>query len=239
MMYIDPYRFNVDDDPYAQYVVSLLRFNETVEGASPVDETGKTWTSGGSPNPGGLYGYSRVFGSGSSGVGYITTPNIVDVDLDMGVGDFTLEVSIKYANDHDSAYATVVGCNRSGWGAGAALLAFAPGTLSRLDFYVYEHYIVESTEVVNFGNYTPNVWNRYALVREGTNIHAFLNGVLVATKTGFTYPINFGLNGMAIGSSAINNITISGRADEFRLTKGIARYTNNYDVGSMPFPPIM
>ncbi len=224
-------------DPYAQYVVSLLRFNETSAGYV-VDETGRSWTgsAGGVPDSGGLYGYSRLFGPPPAGSDRILTAQ--HVDLDMGYGDFTLEFSLYNTVASQVNFATVFGCDRFGWGTEAAVFTYQPGSNSRLDFYVYEHYVVNSTPIITFGYYTPNVWNKYAVVRSGTNIYAFLDGVLVDTETSFTYPINFGRDGMVIGGSRVNSVSYTGKVDEFRLTKGIARYTSNYDAGVTPFPSL-
>jgi hypothetical protein len=234
-MLLNPYRFSFSGDPYADYVVSLLHFDEDTAGVTPVDATGRTWTlAGGVPSSSpALFGKSRLFGPYGAGATQITTA--AHADLDMGTADFTLEFSLYSSAASQGNYGSPIGSNRFGWGTGAVLFSFQPGTNNRLDFYEYDHYTANSTYAVTFGTYTADQWTRYALVRSGTNLLAFVDGNLVFTRTGFTQAINFGYNGLALGFNLINSGNYQGLMDEFRLTKGIARYTGNYTVDDSPF----
>jgi hypothetical protein len=223
-------------DPYQANVVSLLRFDDTVGVYPPVDETGRVWSlAGGNPTTSpALFGKSREFGP--YGGGATTVVTAAHTDLDMGTDDFTVEFALYSASSAQGDYASPMGSNRFGWGAGAALFSFQPGSNSRLDFYEYDYYTAHATHAATFGTYTPNVWTRYALVRSGTNLLAFVNGVLTSTRTGFTQAVNFGYHGMALGFNLINSQNYQGYMDEFRLTKGVARYLSNYTPSTTPFP---
>ena len=233
-MLLNPCRFSLTGDPYREQVVSLLHFDESVGGVTPTDATGRTWSlSGGVPSASpALFGRARLFGPYGVGAMQITTA--AHADLDMGTDDFTIEFSLYSSAEWQGDYASPIGSNRFGWGAGAVLFSFQPGSNSRLDFYEYDHYTATGTYAVTFGTYTPDQWTRYALVRSGTTLLAFVDGTLVFTRTGFTQSVNFGYGGMAIGFNLINSHNYEGLMDEFRLTRA-ARYSGNYDIGTEPF----
>ena len=73
-----------------------------------------------------------------------------------------------------------------------------------------------------------NKWYHIALVRQGSNYTSYLNGKAVGTGTNAGSPNNYPLN-FTIGSDDIGTLpTLKGWIDEFRLTKGLARYTQDF-----------
>ena len=80
---------------------------------------------------------------------------------------------------------------------------------------------------VNFGSTTSiasDAWYHLALVRSGTNVYFFNNGALVATTAVASKPFNQG-PGLDIGRNNWNGSYWQGYIDEFRISKGIARWT--------------
>lgn len=81
---------------------------------------------------------------------------------------------------------------------------------------------------------TENAWNHIAVVRDSTSLRLYLNGSLVGDYTSTTRDY----------SSAINEIgkagayyPLLGYIDDFRVTKGIARYTgSSFSVPTEAFP---
>jgi len=81
-----------------------------------------------------------------------------------------------------------------------------------------------------------NEWHLYSLVRAGSALYAFVDGVLVATKTGVTSMDDQSL-ALVIGQSdnASEN-RFNGYLSNVRWTKGVARYTGNFPVPTTGWP---
>lgn len=83
-----------------------------------------------------------------------------------------------------------------------------------------------------------NAWQHFAIVRNSSTITLFLDGTAVAP----TY--NIGVNSLSdsslligafVDSSALGNV-YNGHIDDLRITKGIARYTANFNPPTQAFP---
>jgi hypothetical protein len=84
---------------------------------------------------------------------------------------------------------------------------------------------------ISGGIIVANTWQHVAITRESGTIRLFVNGVLGNTSSGNTQPLLIG----KIGFAAYRGL-YSGFMDEFRVTKGIARYTSNFSPLATPFP---
>lgn len=78
-------------------------------------------------------------------------------------------------------------------------------------------------------------WNHIAAVKTSSGVTLYINGV----SSGGTFAISGTPQSSAsfplsIGSHS--NISINGRIDELRITKGVARYTANFTPPTAPFP---
>lgn len=89
---------------------------------------------------------------------------------------------------------------------------------------------VELFDNIAFG-LTNQSWHHFALTRSGTSLRLFGGGTLYATRT---YSGTFTVNGVAGQSNSF--IFFDGYIDDFRITKGIARYTANFAPPTEPFP---
>lgn len=79
---------------------------------------------------------------------------------------------------------------------------------------------------------SQNTWYHIAFVGTGTNLTLYFNGTSIFTNT---QPAWTSANRtMYIGSGGDGAFT--GKIDEFRVTKGVARYTANFAPPTMPFP---
>jgi hypothetical protein len=81
-----------------------------------------------------------------------------------------------------------------------------------------------------------NTWTHVAITRSGTTVRMFLNGTLVASGTSSASP---DLSGLGLGKQLNNSIYhgyFNGYIDEFRVTKGVARYTANFTPATSAFP---
>jgi len=93
------------------------------------------------------------------------------------------------------------------------------------------------------GSIQVNQWQHVALVRQGSDMRAYINGV----QAGNTYnigntAINTIVDNIRIGRDTASfncNQPLEGYIDELRITKGVARYTSNFVPHTAPFanPP--
>jgi hypothetical protein len=146
-------------------------------------------------------------------------------DFNFGTGNFTIEFFVRWTN--------LVG--PSGlhflWDTGTAgtALRFQDGN----NFLFYLEGVVQSGILVT--GLTINTWYHIAVVRSGTSVNLYLDGILRGTRTtsaalgNSTLPFTMG----ALGSGGF---ATQGRLDEFRVTKGVARYTANFTPPTAPFP---
>jgi hypothetical protein len=77
------------------------------------------------------------------------------------------------------------------------------------------------------GVVTANAWNHVALVRNGSSLVLYVNGVSAGSTTNTT---DFSDGYALIGNAAYNgtNYFFNGYIDDFRITKGVARYTSAF-----------
>jgi hypothetical protein len=92
-------------------------------------------------------------------------------------------------------------------------------------------YIQGTTFINNFSDeLNGNVWRHFAICRNSSNLLSlYINGILYnsATASGTVNPSN-GI--VRIGNSVhLNNQQWNGYMDSFRITKGVARYTTNFN----------
>lgn len=209
----------VGNDPFTK---SLLHFNGTDASTTFTDESGKTWTAVGNAQ---LDTADKKFGSASLLLdrtgGSIITPN--NSDFDFGTGDFTIDfwtkrgLLIPYSGLFSTMTVDYVGLEiDASTDYKLRVISNASGT-QQID-------ITSSTAL-------DSSWTHIALVRNGNTLTLYLNGNSVGTRncTGYTY--NSSALGMAIGRNTVNNSTdflYDGWIDEFRVSKGIARWTSNF-----------
>ena len=101
-------------------------------------------------------------------------------------------------------------------------------------------YLNGSGPYITGGSIQVNQWQHVALVRQGGNMKAYINGV----QAGGTYnigntPINTIVDNIRIGRDTASfncNTPLEGYIDELRITKGVARYTSNFVPRTAPFP---
>ena len=79
-----------------------------------------------------------------------------------------------------------------------------------------------------------NTWRHVAVTRSGTSLRLFVDG----TQKGSTLTSSTNLtdNQLKIGYYYSDTFGFIGKIDEFRITKGIARYTANFTPPTAPFP---
>jgi hypothetical protein len=160
---------------------------------------------------------------GSSGLfsgGYLQISS--NAAFGLGTGDFTIECWVRPTNT------TLVGglINVGRFDSG---LLFRVG--SNTDSLYFNGV---STNWNAFTNAPVNTWTHLALVRSGSAVAVYADGVSVHTRTS-SADLN-AANAVIIGTGAHNlGETYAGYIDELRITKGVARYTANFTPPTAEF----
>lgn len=209
-------------------------------GTSFVDERGAAITANGNAvisttqsKFGGTSGYFDGTGD------YIEMPN--SSVFDIGSGDFTIECWIYPTAGPQlwaGAYWAVIIAKDSS--SGLAYRSFWL-RMGGVDGTAYGYLQLALTpDGTNFENITKsfsfslNTWYHIAAVRKGSTYELFVNGNSIGTGTASlsaqtsTSTIRIGRDGWGYGD-------FTGYIDEFRFTKGFARYTKSFTPASIPF----
>ena len=162
------------------------------------------------------------FGTGSltlDGNGdYLTTP--ADAAFAFGTGNYTVECWV-YVNSGNTNH---------------GLFTFG-GQFSGLAVAIISGEWRLSTAGAGgntMGAVTTGVWQHLAVTRSGSSQRMFIDG----TQLGSTYTdsTNFTDNQLKIGYYYSPSFAINAKIDEFRVTKGVARYTSSFTPPAAPFP---
>jgi hypothetical protein len=159
--------------------------------------------------------------------------SISEIDsFKMRTGDFTIEGWTYIESDTDSVSYIASKYFSSGDTDGWRITLFTNGGNFPGRFVVYiagNAIIAPSTYDVNHSE-----WTHFALTREGTTLKLFTNGILTQSVTNSTdliantQPILLGVNGS-------NGNYLKGYLEDFRVTKGLARYTANFTPPTASF----
>jgi hypothetical protein len=208
---------SVDD----AYTVSLLQFNGPNGSTVFTDESGKIWSLSASP-PSIVTAQYKFGESGAFASGYIYTPN--HADFSVGSGDFTMDIWVRHASVS----------------AGQHIIYYHPGALiysyillmrSADSLILYSSSTGGSWNIASgtvIGTIAANTWYHVALARSGDNWNYFLDGDKVGTidVTGVT--LMDGTGNVYLGSDPGVSQPWDGWMDEFRFSKGIARWTDDF-----------
>lgn len=212
------------------YTKSLLHMDLVSGSSTFIDESGKVWTNSGTPA---ISTSTYKFGGASVyffGNGKITTPD--SDDFNVGSGNFTVDFWMR-------KYVT---------GANQRIYGQSDSSGGNISFYgaidVTEHvnfYIVSGTTYYGYATsatIADTNWHHIAHVRNGNTLLQFIDGTGYESfdVTGIS-PNNSG-NLFAIGERGEQTSAyFNGRIDEFRFSKGIARWTANFTPPTEPYGP--
>ena len=221
------------DDAYTK---SLLHFNGADASTTFTDESGKTWNRSGDAQ---IDTAQYKFGDSSGlfdGSDYISTSNHADWQLDGGdnANAWTIDFWVRFNGDPGSN--TVIFCGQLFDKDNQWRLRLLSGT--SLNFSVRS----SGTAIVAIDkawNPAGDTWYHIAIIKDGINGYMmFINGTQIgSTETDTsTIPSLGGL--LFIGYGQIDDGTpkyIDGWVDEFRLSKGVARWTSNFTAPTSPY----
>ncbi len=184
--------------------------------------------------PTGINPFKTAFHHSGNKNEYYTIPNTDDFKLP-SVEQFTMELWYKQNE--------ILTMNRSGFIIGNFLLSPAPNsyivmrtskTSGSVYFFVGFNIKIDGTLVYeNNTTLTEDTnWHHYAICRNGSNIRAFRDGIVIASKTvsGIAtsgYADNFYIASLNPGDNE-RTTSISSEYANIRIHKGIALYTRNF-----------
>jgi hypothetical protein len=150
-------------------------------------------------------------------------------EMAFGTGDFTIEMFIYLTNVTNLYY----------------LFDWRPngsepnGPWSYINAGVPRLGIAGSSIAISSSAISINTWTHLAFVRNSGTIKIYLDGVEKASQANTTSLV-VGTNRPIIGAqgSSTGGFAIPAYVDEFRITKGIARYTANFEPQIKIFPDI-
>lgn len=226
-------------DPYFGNVVLLLHFNGDNGAQVFSDSSNRKHIPVFVQNVGETQTDVVLFGvaSGFFNGGYIWYDP--DPDWAMGSGPFTVECQVRFSTTGIGkrnlflGQADSIGGNHC-FGISKTDTDYLSCTVTTADG---EFSITGTTKMI------ANQWYACALERTDTSLILFMNGAIQGeiSITG-TIPVETSHFGIAIGGDYVNTnppafgTLLLGYVDEFRLTKGIARYAGGYTPQIAPFP---
>lgn len=223
----------VDDS----YTKALLHMDGSDASTTFTDESGKTWTANGNAQ---IDTAQSKFGGASGlfdGTGdWIDTPDSADFTL--GSGDFTIDMWLKRGADGVTQY--FCGQNNSSATEASTSFQIALHATNKLYSYWFWGSSAGNYETI-IGTTTVNValgWFHVAFVRSGNTLTQYINGVADGTANLTGKTINNSSNKFALGRiGEYTSNTYNGWIDEFRFSKGIARWTANFTPPTSAYAP--
>jgi hypothetical protein len=164
---------------------------------------------------------SLLSGATTSNFAYVSVND--DVRIQLGTGDFTIEGWI-YRNSLGTAQGVAVrGSSTTGW-------RIRVNASNQLVFSTASTDVKTSTTTI-----PATAWTYFAWTRTGTTNYMFING----TQEGATWTdatnLNTGATTMSVGLDSVTTAYIN-YVDDFRVTKGVCRYTATFTAPTSAFP---
>lgn len=160
---------------------------------------------------------------------YLTFPATQNTAF--GTGDFTIEFWVNPSTQVNT-YPGLFG-NQSF--TTNSFVAYERHATYSTKFSVFcYNYSSGAAILVSTTSVSTNTWYHIAITRSGSTFRLFVNGTVEATAT-FSGSVDGGVPLKYIGCDYITN-QFAGYLDDFRITKGVARYTANFTAPTQAFP---
>lgn len=217
-------------DPYWNQVVTLLHLNGTDGAISFTDEKGKTWSASGNAQideAQAKFGVSSLIVDGSGDL--ISTGD--HADWSFGSGDFTVEGFFRF--NSLSAGSAVFAGHWSTTGNQREWLLWYDITNDLLSF----SYSVDGSSAPSIQHaWVPNVntWYHVAASRVGNTLYLFVDGALIGSSA-FNFTLFGSSASLTVGHANTTALALNGWVDEFRVTKGVGRYSAAFAAPISPF----
>lgn len=211
------------------YTVNLLHFDGNIS-----DESGTTWSAGGNAiasTTQAKFGSGALYVDGSGD--YIVASD--SADWAFGTASFTIDCQL-YIPAHTSAYRRFM--SQQSW---PSVILARIDNANKLAFQCADSASVSMTDS---GAFPVGQWVHVAITRDGSDWRIFRDGQLVANASSSADATDSTSNRYIGGEpSSVVQEYFSGYIDEFRVSKGVARWTNTFTpptaaYGSTPAPAI-
>lgn len=220
------------DDPFWNYTSVLLPL-----AADTSEVQGRTITTSGTVTTG-QTSVARVYDTGATYLNSGLVLTAANNSMEPGSGDFTYEFWFNTASSARQWFFAA----SSDWWVGVDYNYVGAGLFG---FYLSSNGTSWDIALADPGGNSRgsvsaplNKWNHVALVRKGTAITLYVNGVAdkTITVTAGTSIVNKSGQQKRIGNHGTANYPVIGYMQDFRFTKGYARYTSNFVPGDCPMP---
>lgn len=219
-------------DPYFANVTALLHFNGADGSTTITDVIGSTWTAGGTAQidtAQSQSGGASLSVDGTSG-SMVSTPDAAGWTF--GSGDFTIEWFVRFFSINVNP-ASVIVTKRTLFGPYSVQID-SSGVITHLcsnDGSTWGVNIASAASTIGI-----NTWYHGALCRSGTTFSAFHNGTRIGTAT-MSGSLHVNSDVLSVGALGPGTFGCGAWIDEFRITKGVARYSGStYTIPTVPFP---
>lgn len=213
--------------------VSLLLHGNGVDGSTTFTDnspTAKTVTRGGSALISATqskYGGGSIALDGLNAFLSVSSSN----DFNFGTGDFTIETWF-FTKSQSLPFSSILASGVGSFGSGAVFL-MNYGSDRKIAFGTSANNpIVRGTTIIQL-----NTWYHAAVTRYAGVVRLFINGTMEAVNTN-NESINISTNGLLIGKNGWDgsNSFWNGYLDDLRITKGVARYFQDFTPPTAEFP---
>jgi len=159
-------------------------------------------------------------------------------DFEFGSGQFTIEAWV-YLDKSATPHSYIMG-----YGGGVDTFSTTNGNAWSI-FYVTENLYFRWNTGGSYDDFITSVgnisyaWHHIAITQDASNTRLFFDGVLINTRSAVTIsdissPLRLALgDGAAVGAAPME-----GYIDECRITKGVARWTENFTPPTAPYPEV-
>ncbi|MFA7209782.1 MAG: LamG domain-containing protein, partial [Parcubacteria group bacterium] len=157
-------------------------------------------------------------GSGS----YLNSSDSDDWSFDSG--DFTIDMWVRF-DSVDNTWSALAGQSGLAPTRGWAL------AYNNTNGLAFQHSTNGTDWITDYFAWTPSVstWYHIALVRTGDNLKAFVDGSQIGSDASMTGVIYNNTSSLGIGTYGdYLGDYLNGRIDEFRISKGVARWTSGF-----------
>ena len=220
----------IEDNGPDSYTKLLLHFDGADEATSTTDSSDSshsiTMTGAKIDNGASVFGTSSAYFDGSDSITIAGS-----TDFDFGTDDFTIEFWMS--PDNTSNWDAIISSQNyytSGYN-GNWVVDMNSGNIR---IYSYDGQSSEASLTATTS--LSSEWQHIALVRNSGTLTFYINGVSAGSTSNFSSrSLSDGQNGIKLGTTQGGPTNYDGYIDELRISKGVARYTSNFDLPTKQF----
>ena len=213
------------------YTKAMLHFEGSDESTTFTDEIGKTWTASGTAQiDTGQKKFNSASGMFDGDSDYISTPD--SDDFNIGSGSFTIDFWVRphtFGTGSDGICGQYEDADNF-WG-----IEFEGASGENLYFVHKDGGVVRLTFSATH-SMSVDTWYHVALVRDGNTFTFYVNGSSIGTTTDADAIHDFSAV-LLLGKDRATGY-FDGWIDEFRFSKGIARWTSNFTAPSAAYSAV-